>query len=34
MTPFIKKKEIKKAKGLEKFMDDDIDKVVMRGEER
>ena len=29
-----KKKEIKKAKGLEKFMDDDIDKVAMRGEER
>ena len=29
-----KKKEIKKAKGLEKFMDDDIDRVAVRGEER
>ena len=29
-----KKKEIKKTKGLEKFMEDDIDRVAIRGEER
>ena len=29
-----KKKENKPAKGLEKFMEDDVDKVVVRGEER